>query len=43
MSSYPLLLAELLSRGWTDADLAALAGGNILRAMRGAVAVAAGR
>jgi membrane dipeptidase len=43
VSSYPLLFAELISRGWTDADLAALAGGNVLRAMRGAEAVAAGR
>ena len=34
VSGYPLLFAELLSRGWTDADLARLAGGNILRVMR---------
>jgi membrane dipeptidase len=40
VSGYPLLFAELLSRGWTDGDLALLAGGNILRVMRAAEAVA---
>ena len=40
VSSYPVLFAELLARGWTDADLAGLAGGNVLRAMRAAEAVA---
>jgi membrane dipeptidase len=40
VSSYPLLFAELIRRGWTDADLAKLAGGNILRVMRRAEAVA---
>jgi membrane dipeptidase len=34
VSTYPALFAELLSRGWTEADCAALAGGNILRVMR---------
>jgi membrane dipeptidase len=34
VSSYPLLFAELIRRGWTDANLAKLAGGNILRVMR---------
>jgi membrane dipeptidase len=38
---YPLLFAELIRRGWSDANLAKLAGGNILRALRGAEAVAA--
>ena len=42
VSGYPNLFAELMSRGWTDADLARLAGGNILRVMRAAEAVAAG-
>ncbi len=42
VSGYPNLFAELMSRGWTDADLAKLAGGNILRAMRAAEAVATG-
>jgi len=41
VSGYPLLFAELLSRGWTDDGLALLAGGNILRVMRAAEAVAA--
>jgi membrane dipeptidase len=40
VSSYPNLFAELLARGWTDHDLAALAGGNVLRVMREAEAVA---
>ena len=39
--SYPLLFAELIRRGWSDADIAKLAGGNMLRAMRRAEAVAA--
>ena len=41
VDSYPLLFAELVRRGWSDADLAALAGGNLLRALRRAEAVAA--
>ena len=28
--------AELLARGWTEADCAALAGGNVLRVLRAA-------
>ncbi len=40
VSKYPALLAELLRRGWTDADVAKLAGGNILRVMREAGRVA---
>jgi membrane dipeptidase len=36
---YPLLFAELIRRGWSDANLAKLAGGNILRALRRAEAV----
>ena len=42
VSSYPVLFAELMQRGWTDADLAALAGRNVLRVMRAAEAVAEG-
>ena len=38
---YPLLFAELIRRGWSDDNLAKLAGGNVLRVMRGAEAVAA--
>jgi membrane dipeptidase len=41
VSGYPLLFAELIRRGWSDADLAKLAGGNVLRALRRAEAVAA--
>ncbi len=33
VSGYPRLLAELADRGWSDADLAALTSGNILRVM----------
>ena len=31
VSKYPNLIAELLRRGWTDADVRKLAGENILR------------
>lgn len=41
VQGYPNLFAELIRRGWSDTDLAKLAGGNILRAMRGVEAVAA--
>ena len=41
VAGYPTLFAELIRRGWSDADLAKLAGGNILRVMRGAEAIAA--
>ena len=40
VSKFPLLTAELLRRGWTDADVKKVIGGNILRAMRGAEATA---
>jgi membrane dipeptidase len=36
VSTYPALFAELLTRGWTEPDCAALAGGNLLRALRAA-------
>jgi membrane dipeptidase len=42
VSCYPNLFAELIRRGWTDANLAKLASGNILRVMRD-VEVVAGR
>ncbi len=42
VSSYPRLLKELARRGWSDADLAKLAGGNFLRVLS-AADVAAGR
>ncbi len=41
VSGYPNLFAELVERGWTDADLARLAGENVLRVMGEAEAVAA--
>jgi membrane dipeptidase len=41
VSAYPALFAELLARGWTEADCAALAGGNLLRALREAESFAA--
>jgi membrane dipeptidase len=41
VSRYPALFAELLRRGWSEPDCAALAGGNLLRALRAAEAVAA--
>jgi len=41
VSGYPLVFAELIHRGWSDENLAKLAGGNVLRAMRQAEAVAA--
>lgn len=41
VSTYPALFAELIRRGWKDADLAKLAGGNIIRALTRAEQVAA--
>ncbi len=40
-STYPALLAELLKRGWSDRDVAKLAGENVLRVMAAAEKVAA--
>ena len=34
VSTYPLLIAELLRRGWTDSDIGKLAWHNLLRVMR---------
>ena len=39
VQDYPNLFAELIRRGWSDQDLAKLAGGNVLRALRRAEAV----
>lgn len=40
VSMYPNLFAELVRRGWSDEDLAKIAGGNVLRALEQAEAVA---
>ncbi|MEH3100396.1 dipeptidase [Sphingomonas adhaesiva] len=41
VDGYPRIFAELARRGWSDADLSALAQGNILRVMERVEAVAA--
>jgi membrane dipeptidase len=41
VATYPQLMAELMRRGWSDANIAKLAGGNILRVMAGAEKTAA--
>jgi membrane dipeptidase len=40
VSKFPDLFAELIRRGWSDADLKKLAGQNVLRALRTAEKVA---
>jgi membrane dipeptidase len=40
VSGFPNLIAELLRRGYSDDDVRKIAGGNILRVMRGAEAAA---
>ena len=40
VSTFPKLFAELIRRGWSDEDLAKIAGGNVLRALERAEAVA---
>ena len=40
VSTYPELLAELMRRGWSDADVAKVAGSNVLRVMDEAEVVA---
>jgi membrane dipeptidase len=40
VSCFPALFAELLDRGWSEADCGQLAGGNVLRVMREAEAAA---
>jgi len=42
VSKFPELIAELLRRGWTEAEVKKVAGLNILRVMRDAERVAAG-
>ena len=41
VEDYPALLVEMHRRGWSDAEIAGLAGGNLLRALRAAEHVAA--
>jgi membrane dipeptidase len=41
VETYPALIAELLRRGYSDADCEKIAGGNLLRVMAGAEQVAA--
>ena len=41
VADYPALLAEMLRRGWSDAAVAGLAGGNVLRVMERAEKIAA--
>jgi membrane dipeptidase len=40
VSRYPALIAELLDRGWSEADCGKLASGNVLRTLRDAEAAA---
>jgi membrane dipeptidase len=40
VDGYAILFAELMRRGWSDRDLAGLAGDNLLRALREAERVA---
>ncbi|WP_156841653.1 dipeptidase [Novosphingobium aquimarinum] len=40
VATYPALLAELMRRGWSDGDIAKLAGENVLRVMTAAEAAA---
>jgi len=40
VDAYPALLAELARRGWSDAELEGIAGGNVLRVMERAEAAA---
>jgi len=41
VSTFPALFAELIRRGWSDADLKKLAGDNLQRVLRAAEATAA--
>jgi membrane dipeptidase len=40
VEAYPRLFAELIARGWSDANLAKLAGGNAIGALHGAEVIA---
>ena len=41
VSKYPALFSELLRRGWSESDLEALVGANVLRVLRAAESYAA--
>jgi membrane dipeptidase len=41
VSTFPVIFAELARRGWTDADLAKLSSGNVLRVLKQAELVSA--
>ena len=41
VSTYPILTAELLKRGYTDDEIIAINGGNVIRVMEKIEAVAA--
>ena len=43
VDAYPRILAALMARGWSEADIRKLAGENMLRVMRAVEAVAAGK
>ena len=43
VDAYPRLLAALMARGWSEADIRKLAGENVLRVMRRVEAVAASK
>jgi len=43
VDAYPRILAALMARGWTEADIRKLAGENLLRVMRRVEAVAASK
>ena len=43
VDAYPMLLKALMEAGWTEADIAKLTSGNILRVMRAVEAVAAAK
>lgn len=43
VAAYPRILAALMARGWSEADIRKLAGGNVLRVMRAVEAVAANK
>jgi Zn-dependent dipeptidase, microsomal dipeptidase homolog len=40
VSTFPMLFAELIRRGWSDGDLKKLAGGNLLRVLKAAESTA---